>query len=264
MNRRIMIVAMAAAVAIGGYAKGQKTAQAQSGPIESSSVSRMESRTADRTRDPGIFGDYWWANRFLSRHQEIEKVKGKSVDIVMLGDSIMHFWEWKHPASWAKFTAGLTALNLGYGGDRTQNVIWRIRHGELDGYEAKCVVLMIGTNNNSSNDTDPANVAAAIEKIVAIIRERQPKAKIVLHPIFPRGCSADSARHAKARARNDKTNELLKAFAEKDGKIVWIDFNDKLVDASGWVPKSLMADEIHPTDAGYELWMAALAPVLGR
>ena len=262
MNRRTVIAAIAAAVVIGGYAKGAKPAQ--SGPVESSAVAKMESRTADKSRDPGIFGDYWWANRFLSRHKEIEKLNGRPVDVVLLGDSIMHFWEWKHPESWAKFTAGRTALNLGYGGDRTQNVIWRIRHGELNGYEAKCVVLMIGTNNNSSNDTDPANVAAAVEKIVGIIREKQPKAKIVMHPIFPRGCSASSARHVKARERNDRTNALLKEFAEKDGKVVWIDFNDRLVDASGWVPKSIMADEIHPTDAGYDLWMDAILPRLRK
>ena len=226
---------------------------------ESSSISRIENRTKDLKRDPGLFGDYWWANRFLSRHQAVESVKGRTVDVVMLGDSIMHFWEWKHPKSWAKFTKGRTVLNLGYGGDRTQNVIWRINHGELDGYTAKCVVLMIGTNNNTFEDSDPANVAAAIEKIVGMIRSRQPEAKIVLHPVFPRGRSSESAKHARARARNDKTNALLEAFAKKDGKLVWIDFNAKLVDESGWVPKSIMADEIHPTDAGYDIWMEALA-----
>ena len=231
-------------------------------PLESQPVSRMESRTKDPKRGPGIFGDYWWANRFLSRHQAIKKIKGGTVDVVMIGDSIMHFWEWKHPASWAKFTAGRTVLNLGYGGDRTQNVIWRIENGELDGYEAKCVVLMIGTNNNSFDTTDPANVADAIEKIVEMIRVRQPKAKIVLHPIFPRGASAQSIKSAKARARNDKTNELLKAFAEKDGKIVWIDFNNKLIDETGWVPRTIMADETHPTDIGYDIWMNVLEPVL--
>ena len=144
---------------------------------------------------------------------------------------------------------------------RRQNVIWRIEHGELDGYTAKCVVLMIGTNNNSLESSDPAAVAKAIEKIVAMIRERQPQAKIVMHPIFPRGNSAESAKHAAARARNDKTNEMLAKFAKADGKIVWVDFNDKLVDETGWVPKSIMADQIHPTDAGYDIWMNALAPL---
>ena len=58
------------------------------------------------------------------------------------------------------------------------------------------------------------------------------------------------------------TNALLRQFAEEDGKLVWVDFNDKLTDESGWVPKSLMADEIHPTDAGYDIWMDALMPHL--
>ena len=264
MNMKMVLVAIIAAATVGTYAKEVSDGKKPTEPVEVSSVSKMESRTKDPKRDPGLFGDYWWANRFLSRHQAIEKVKGRTVDVVLLGDSIMHFWEWKHPKSWAKFTANRTVLNLGYGGDRTQNVIWRINHGELDGYTAKCVVLMIGTNNNTSENSDPANVAAGVEKIISLIRQHQPDAKIVLHPIFPRGCSAESARHAKARVRNDKTNALLKAFSVKDGKIVWIDFNAKLVDATGWVPKTLMADEIHPTDAGYDIWMAALKPVLGK
>ena len=231
---------------------------------ESTPADRVADRTKDKTRDPGLFGDHWWANRFLSRHREIEKVRGKTVDLVLLGDSIMHFWEWKHPDSWKKLTANRTVLNLGYGGDRTQHVLWRIDHGELDGYEAKCIVLMIGTNNNTFKDSRPENVAAAIERIVAKIRERQPGAKLVLHPIFPRGDSAQSEKHAAARARNDRTNELLKEFAERDGKLVWIDFGDRLVDETGWVPRSIMADQIHPTAKGYDIWMEALAPVLGR
>ena len=259
---KMLLAAMMAALTVGGYAKTAAAEKKPAPPVEATAVAKMESRTKNPKRDPGLFGDYWWANRFLSRHQAIEKVKGQTVDVVLLGDSIMHFWEWKHPKSWAKFTANRTVLNLGYGGDRTQNVIWRVDHGELDGYTAKCVVLMIGTNNNTFDETDPANVAAGVEKIVSLIRQHQPEAKIVLHPIFPRGRSAESVRHAKARARNDKTNALLRAFAQKDGKILWIDFNAKLVDETGWVPKTLMADEIHPTDAGYDIWMAALAPVL--
>ena len=257
------ICATLAAAAIFAQAKPavqQKPAE----PSELKPISHMESRTKDKTRDPGLFGDYWWANRFLSRHHEIEKVRGKTVDLVLLGDSIVHFWEWKHPVSWKKFTANRTVLNLGYGGDCTQQVLWRIDHGELDGYEAKCIVLMIGTNNNSSKNSKPENVAAGIEKIVAQIRKHQPNARLVLHPIFPRGESAKSERHADARGRNDKTNELIKKFAERDGKLIWIDFNDKLVDETGWVPRTIMADQIHPSDTGYEIWMEALAPVIGK
>ena len=59
-----------------------------------------------------------------------------------------------------------------------------------------------------------------------------------------------------------KSRGVEEAFWERDGKVVWIDFNSKLVDETGWVPASIMADQIHPTDAGYDIWMEALAPVL--
>ena len=262
MNAKQLNFRVLAIVALGGAMAFGATPKTPADPAESAAASRMESRTKDKTRDPGIFGDYWWANRFLSRHQLVEQQRGKTVDLVLLGDSIMHFWEWKWPGSWKKLTQGRTVLNLGYGGDCTQHVIWRIQHGELDGYTAKNIVLMIGTNNNSSNATKPENVVKGIEKIVALIREKQPSAQLILHPIFPRGASAQSARHAAARARNDKTNELLKAFAAAHPEITWIDFNAKLVDETGWVPTAIMRDEIHPTAAGYDLWMEALLPHL--
>lgn len=259
--KKLLLLAALAALGAGAAPAKQKAPQ---GPVELAPVSRIGSTTDQKGRGDGPFGEYWWANRFLSRIEQVRAAKGKTVDLVLVGDSIMHFWEWKHPASWKRFTEGRSVINCGYGGDRTQHVIWRIQHGELDGYAARAVVVMIGTNNNSSEDTDPANVAQGVERIVALVRARQPKAKIILHPIFPRGVSADSARHNKARVRNDRTNELLKAFAQANPDIAWIDFNDKLVGADGWVPREIMADEIHPTDKGYDLWMEALAPVLSQ
>ncbi|MGN0847636.1 MAG: GDSL-type esterase/lipase family protein [Kiritimatiellia bacterium] len=260
--KKLLLMACVAGCAVVAEAAKAAPGAAQ-GPVECRSVAKMESRNATPGRGDGPFGDYWWANRFLSRIEQARAFKGQTVDLVLVGDSIMHFWEWRHPQSWAKFTAGRKVLNCGYGGDRTQNVIWRIDHGELDGYEAKNVVLMIGTNNNSSKTTKPENVAKGVETIIARIRARQPKARIILHPIFPRGVSAQS-RHAEARGRNDQTNALLKKYVEAHPEIVWVDFNEKLVDASGWVPRAMMADEIHPTDAGYEVWMEALAPVLAK
>ena len=259
---RSLILAAAVAAATAGF--GAATDGGAKTPAELAPAARMESTTNQKGRGDGPFGEYWWANRFLSRIEQVRAAKGQTVDLVLMGDSIMHFWEWKHPASWAKFTHGRRVINCGYGGDRTQHVIWRIEHGELDGYAARAVMLMIGTNNNSSDGTDPANVAKGVEKIVALIRARQPKAKIILHPIFPRGESAQSARHGQARVRNDRTNALLKTFAQANPDIAWVDFNDRLVGPDGWVPREIMADEIHPTDKGYDIWMDAVNPVLSQ
>lgn len=233
-------------------------------PPEATPIARLEVRTTDKTRCPGLFGDHWWANRFLERHALVESMRGRSVDLVLVGDSIVHFWEWRHPDSWRKLQKGRTVLNLGYGGDKTQHVIWRLEHGELDGYTAKNVVLMIGTNNNNWNASNPTNVTKAIETIVALIRRKQPGARLILHPIFPRGNSpVPAANHADARRRNDATNILLKNLAAANPEIIWLDFNARFLDSTGWVPPDLMPDAVHPSDAGYDIWIDALEPVIG-
>ncbi len=261
-NIVLMTVMSLALVAV---AAPKEKKNARPAPIkETTPIARIESAVRNQPgRGEGIFGEFWWANRFLSRHQQIEAQKGKTVDLVLVGDSIIHFWEWKHPASWKQLVGNRTVLNLGYGGDRTENVIWRLTHGELDGYQAKTIVLMIGTNNNSSSDTKPENVALGVQKCVELIRAKQPQAKLVLHPIFPRGRSAQSKHHVAAQRRNEQTNRLLRDWAATRKDITWVDFNAKLVDQSGWVPREIMADEIHPTDAGYRIWSDALAPVTG-
>lgn len=231
-------------------------------PKELVPAARMDFRSADPSRAIGIFGDYWWANRFLERHQLVERLRGRQVDLVLIGDSITQRWEGGHPVSWANFTQGHTVVNLGYGSDGTQNVLWRILHGELDGYEAKCVAILIGVNNTAKDGVEPANVAAAIRKIVMLVRERQPKAKVILNAIFPVGDSPTS-KLAECRRLSDETNRLLKSFVDADGKIAWIDCGAKFLDGSGWVPRSLMPDEVHPTDEAYAIWAEALRAEIG-
>ena len=213
-------------------------------------------------RENGPFGDWWWLNRLHNRRERIAALKGGTVDVVFLGDSIMHFWEWHHPAAWKKFTSRHSALNCGYGGDTTQAARWRAENGELDGYRAKVVVLMIGTNN-SSYGSPAERIAAGVRACLDTVRRKQPQAKVVLQAIFPRGADTPESRkvHEKARANNEKVNAIIRNFA--DGKdVIWLDFNAKWT-PDGWgVPKELMADAIHPTDAGYDLWMSELEPIL--
>ena len=215
-------------------------------------------------REEGPFGAWWWLNRLYNRRSQALAAKGKTVDVVLMGDSITHFWEWRHPESWKKFTSRYSAINCGYGGDRTQDVIWRAENGELDGYKAKAVVLEIGTNN-ATLGSKAEDTAAGIKECIAVIRRKQPVAKVVLHPIFPRGHDTAKSRAAHERERmvNEQVNAIIKSYA--DGKdVIWVDFNDKWLPAGWGVPPALMADAIHPSDEGYDLWMSVLNPVLDR
>jgi hypothetical protein len=96
----------------------------------------------------------WW----MKRHNEnIAKIKKNPPQVVFVGDSITHFWESHGKKTWQDVfeKEPYSAISLGYSGDRTEHVIWRIvEGGELDGYSAKAVVLMIGTNNTGHLPVD--------------------------------------------------------------------------------------------------------------
>ena len=220
-------------------------------PSNSYSVSRVTA--ANNRWTNGVFGVRWWLSRVAAGRDAVARAKGE-LDLVMLGDSITHYWEQKCPESWTAFTNGMRVANFGCAGDKVANAVWMAENGALDGLRTKAVSILIGTNDNSSDSSDPKEVAQFIERLVGIVRAKQPDAKIILHAIFPRGRSAKDAKHIAARKRNEATNAIVSAFAAKDGNIVFVDLTGRWLGPDGFVPKALMADGIHPTVEGYAIW----------
>ena len=218
----------------------------------------MSLRPVTRICQPSWRGPDWWGDRLSRNLGAIRSFKGK-VDVVFAGDSITHFWEDYGGAEYASLTNRYRVLNLGYGGDQTQNVLWRFENGELDGYSAKAAVLMIGTNNNGVGGADPAVTAEGIKACVALLRKKQPNAKVFLMSLLPRAVGVsdgDPSRDNGADGRNRRTNQILRDYADGKG-VVFIDIYDRyLVD--GKIPKALMADRIHPTEKGYAIWRKEL------
>ena len=206
-----------------------------------------------------IRGDNYWPGRYLEKRNEIVDGGGE-YDIVMVGDSITHRWEregGEGRALFAELKKTYRILNLGYGGDRTEHVAWRMENGELEGYKAKLFTLMIGTNNTGHNRGRPAAIAEGIRRIIGDIRERHPESKIILMPIFPRGATADD----KLRVNNEKVNAIIKDYA--DGQtVLWLDFNAKFLKEDGTLTKDVMNDLLHPNERGYDIWWSALEPVV--
>ena len=85
----------------------------------------------------------WWNGNYERILTDIKKMDGK-IDVGVVGDSITARWGGE---TWQKHWGSVRAVNMGIGGDRTQNVLWRLEHGQLDGYQARMFVVMIGTNN---------------------------------------------------------------------------------------------------------------------
>ena len=203
-----------------------------------------------RIRSEGYGKQDWWLDRLLEKRNQISDSNGE-FDIVFFGDSITHFWETTGRDSLDELAKTYSILDIGYSGDRTQHLVWRARNGELDGYKAKCFMLMIGTNN--SDHDKPNDIARGVKTILEIIAQKQPQAKVVLLPIFPRGGVDD-----KRRATNEKVNAIIKDYADGE-KVVWVDFNAKLLDDNGDT-KWIMPDRLHPNAEGYKIWTDAVLP----
>lgn len=204
----------------------------------------------------------WW-----QRHEAVLAAKAKiDPEIVLVGDSITHFWggepaspglKARGPAAWESVFGGKKVLNLGFGWDRTQNVLWRLDHGEVDGLKPKWIVVNIGTNNSSGTSNaranTPAETAEGVAAVLARLKEKSPGSKIILMAVFPRGEKADDPK----RAFIGGLNPLLAEVAKKQGAS-FIDLRDRFLEADGTLPKSLMPDGVHPNEAGYAIWAAAL------
>lgn len=207
-----------------------------------------------------------------ARHAEIMAIKDTlKPEIVLIGDSITHMWGGPPEEKSGRGNRGLEAwksvfgdrpvLNLGYGWDRTQNVLKRIELGELDGLSPKAIVIHIGTNNlagtKNARENTPAEIAEAIGVIVDKVQAKCPKAKIIVMKVFPRGEKPDNAYRAKINAINAGLSAL-----EGNAGVVVIDLTSKFTNADGTISREVMSDFLHPAAKGYMIWADALRAVL--
>ena len=120
-------------------------------------------------------------DRFWTARQDQLNARVKrhpDAQLLFIGDSITHGWEGGGKEVWQKYYKPRKAINLGIGGDRTEHVLWRLDHGNLDGLHPKLAVLMIGTNNAASNTPD--EIADGIKAIVEKMRTRVPECKVLI------------------------------------------------------------------------------------
>jgi lysophospholipase L1-like esterase len=185
---------------------------------------------------------------------DIEKAQP---DVLFVGDSLVGFW--RRPgnvASWKKLIAPLNACNLGVAGDMTENILWRLSNGELHGIHPKVIVLLTGTNNLWRDDT--GDIIKGVSAILQTIDKATPDARIILVGVPPRN-------DREWRPDFDgKIGELNIALAKlANGKqISYFYFGDKFLDQNGKLAKGFLADGLHPTPRGYEIWGEQIRPVL--
>jgi beta-glucosidase len=202
----------------------------------------------------------WWMPRHQKKLQEFaqQREAGLPVELVFIGDSITQGWENEGRGAWARDFAPLKAINLGFGGDKTENVLWRLQHGELDGMRAKVVVLMIGTNNTGDRQEDPRSTAAAIRRLIDEIQQRQPAAKVLLLAIYPR-----EEKPGPMRAINTRVNELIAKFAD-ERRVFFLDINPHLTNSDGSLSPDLLPDWLHLSPMGYDIVARQISPTVDK
>jgi enterochelin esterase family protein len=220
-----------------------------------------EAKPAPLAITPGVQTEDWAVEWWMPRHEQklIEKDEMKKVDLLLVGDSITHAWDQKAGATtFEEFYKKRNTLNIGFSGDRTEHVLWRLQNGAVDGINPKLAVVMIGTNN-SGHRMDPADeTALGIQFILAELRNRLPETKVLLLAIFPRQ-DADG----KHRKRNDEINERICKFAD-DQNVFFLDIGDKFLDENGKLTKDVMPDLLHPNAAAYRTWAEAMEPMVKK
>ena len=196
----------------------------------------------------------WWKNR---HNANIERMNKGDIGFLMIGDSITHGWDGQKPLL-DKFFGELKPVNLGFSGDQTQHVLWRLDKLPLDKIKPKAAMVMIGTNNVGNRANTPWMVADGIREIVDRLQKAYPELKIVVLKIFPRGERKDDW----LRYRVEEVNFCLPGLLEGKPNVYIVDINNVFLKEDGTMPKEIMADFLHPGTKGYELWGEKLAPFI--
>lgn len=184
--------------------------------------------------------------------QFLARGKKGNIDLLFLGDSITQGWG--ENDVWKRYYGPRYPANFGIGGDRTQHVLWRLDHGEVDGISPRVVVLMIGTNNINSNT--PEEIAEGIKAIVQTLREKLPRTKILLLGVFPRG-----EKPAPVRERVAAVNSRI-ALLDDGKRVKYLDIGPAFLSEDGTLSPDLMPDFLHLSSKGYQVWADAMEPTI--
>ena len=205
------------------------------------------------------------SNSLLAHQQLVQKARQGGIDVYFVGDSIVRRWGAIDPQyrplleNWKTNFFGWNAANFGWGGDRIENILWRLENGELDGVNPKVIVVLAGINNvgrEPGGAKQAADITQGLRALLELCQAKAPNATVIMTAIFPRNDSL---------AVVPTINEINRNLARMgDGKKVrFLDINDQLADKDGRLfPGMMNADQLHPALKAYQVWADALKPAL--
>jgi len=188
-----------------------------------------------------------WAQRRSAWAQRLQQDQGA---FVFLGDSITQGWGDNMGGSFA----GMKAANRGISGDTTRGVLIRLQEDALS-LRPSGVVILIGTND-LEEQADPETIAGNLKLILGKLKEHNAKMPIILCQVFP-----SSATMKRPADKIKKVNELYAGVVKGDAQVTFIETWPLFADGQGDAKKEEFPDLLHPNQAGYAKWSAALRPI---
>jgi lysophospholipase L1-like esterase len=211
----------------------------------------------------------WWRDRHQAKLHELALAKP---ELIFLGDSITQNWEKSGPAdwqdfvpAWQRFYGDRHAVNLGFKGDTTASLLWRIRNGEVAGIAPKVAVVLIGANNLGKVHWSAEDTVTGIDTIIDELHKRLPATKILLLGVLP------SERSAEITEATLQINRLLATRYKDDRSVVFLDLT-ALFMRNGVLNRGLFLDPrltppdppLHPSAQGQALMAKAMEPMLAN
>lgn len=197
----------------------------------------------------------WWQTRNASK---VEKAKQGGIELAFIGDSITQGWEGGGKAVWEEYYAKRNPINLGFGGDRTEHVIYRLQYGRnLGKNKPKVAVLMIGTNNTGHSMQAAEDVAGGVERILELLDKQSPETKVLLLGVFPRGKDPLDEK----RLNNLAINDRIRRFHDGE-RVHYVDIGSVFLEEDKTLSPRIMPDALHLSPEGYKRWAEAIEPKL--
>ncbi|MEA2740169.1 MAG: hypothetical protein QOH05_3476 [Acetobacteraceae bacterium] len=209
----------------------------------------------------------WWRQRHEAKLRELAQAKP---ELIFLGDSITADWEHAGPPewqdfapAWQRFYGDRHAVNLGFKGDTTASLLWRIRNGEVAGIAPKAAVVLIGANNLGKVHWSAEDTVTGIDTIITELHKRLPTTKILLLGVLP------SERSPWITETTGQVNRMLADRYKGDASVSFLDLT-ALFMRNGVLNRSLFLDPLltppdpplHPSPQGQALMAKAMEPML--
>lgn len=205
------------------------------------------------------------------RHAAVRKTIAETPpDLVFIGDSITHLWGGRPQPNrssgqkvWDEYYTKRNAANLGFGWDRTQQVLWRLENGEFDGITPKVAVVLIGTNNLTAHnvrENTNEEIVAGIQAVCETIRKKSPPTKILLLGLLPRGKDPEGTHRQRIR----EINAALKKSLDGQTGVTFLDIGPSFLTETGEFRPGLAPDHLHLSEEGYRVWAEAMEPTLAQ